>query len=225
MTMSTTSEAGLRDTKKRRTRSGIIANAVALFEAQGIRATRTSEMARVAEVSPGTLFNYFPTKDALVEAWLRGELDQIVSSAVTSHGDRGLRPLVRQICKSLAGEAMAFPALRAEGWGMLGRDRSAVFQLDRDSPLVRIVRQEQSRERVRKDHGSEGLAEILLDGFEGGICSAVRENASLASPHSPTAISRALQVRMDLILDGFRKRNERVAMSQASGSQGAASKT
>ena len=31
-------------------------------------------------MSPATLFNYFPNKGALAEAWVRGELDEVVPS-------------------------------------------------------------------------------------------------------------------------------------------------
>ena len=70
--------AGLRATKRRRTFEEILANGVALFREQGIRRTRTDQIAKAAAVSPATLFNYFPNKGALAEAWVRGELDRAV---------------------------------------------------------------------------------------------------------------------------------------------------
>lgn len=46
----------------------IIKSAVELFGINGFLATPTSKVARGAEVSNGTLFHYFPTKDKLISA-------------------------------------------------------------------------------------------------------------------------------------------------------------
>jgi len=60
------SEPGLRERKKRETRAAIREAALRLFVTQGYNETTTLEIARAANVSAGTLFNYFPTKDALL---------------------------------------------------------------------------------------------------------------------------------------------------------------
>jgi AcrR family transcriptional regulator len=58
--------AGLRERKKRRTRETILACARDLFEAQGFAETTISQIAEAAEVSPRTVFSYFPHKEELV---------------------------------------------------------------------------------------------------------------------------------------------------------------
>ena len=57
---------GLRDQKKAKTRKMISDLATKLFVKKGYDAVTTAEIARLAEVSVPTLFNYFPTKEALV---------------------------------------------------------------------------------------------------------------------------------------------------------------
>lgn len=203
-----TSDAGLRAEKKRRTHQEILANAVALFQKQGIREARTNEIAQLSGVSPGTLFNYFATKDALVEAWLRGELDGVVVGLASSLGERGLRPMLRGVCRVLAADCLEPRALRREGWRILGRGRSADFCLQEGTPLVRVVEAEQERDRIRKDLSAVALAEMLMDGLEGGLIAAVEEEEpGSASPQ----VARGLESRVELILDGMRKRNERVS--------------
>ncbi len=59
-------EAGLRETKKERTRRSLLLAAYELFDEKGYDATTVTEIARAAEVSPGTFFNYFGTKEDLV---------------------------------------------------------------------------------------------------------------------------------------------------------------
>jgi AcrR family transcriptional regulator len=59
-------EPGLRERKKQQTRAAIREVAFKLFLTQGYNETTTAQIARAANVSAGTLFNYFPTKDALL---------------------------------------------------------------------------------------------------------------------------------------------------------------
>jgi AcrR family transcriptional regulator len=59
-------EAGLRERKKQQTRSAIAAAALQLFAERGFDAASVAEVARAADVSVATVFNYFPTKEDLV---------------------------------------------------------------------------------------------------------------------------------------------------------------
>jgi AcrR family transcriptional regulator len=60
------SSEGLRERKKQRTRSLISETARCLFAERGFEAVSVSEVAKEAEVSEATVFNYFPTKEDLV---------------------------------------------------------------------------------------------------------------------------------------------------------------
>lgn len=57
---------GLRERKKIQTRQAIRRTAYRLFEAQGYDATPVDQIAEEAEVSPSTVFRYFPTKEDIV---------------------------------------------------------------------------------------------------------------------------------------------------------------
>jgi AcrR family transcriptional regulator len=57
---------GLRELKKKQTRKAISDMATKLFMERGYHEVTTAEIARRAEVSVPTLFNYFPTKESLV---------------------------------------------------------------------------------------------------------------------------------------------------------------
>ena len=60
------SEVSLRERKKRQTRAAIRQAALKLFLEKGYDSTTTNEIARAADLSIATLFNYFPTKESLL---------------------------------------------------------------------------------------------------------------------------------------------------------------
>jgi len=94
-------EPGLRERKKQRTRQLIAETARALFVERGFDAVTVAEVARHAEVSEATVFNYFQTKEDLVfqgmQAFEAEMLDAVRSrpagtSIVSSFGRFALKP-------------------------------------------------------------------------------------------------------------------------------------
>jgi AcrR family transcriptional regulator len=57
---------GLRERKKRQTREAIAKAAMELFQAHGFDDVTVADVARAADVSEKTVFNYFPSKEDLV---------------------------------------------------------------------------------------------------------------------------------------------------------------
>jgi AcrR family transcriptional regulator len=69
---------GLRERKKAKTKIAIQHHAVRLFREQGYAATTVEQVAEAAEVSPSTVFRYFPTKEDLV---VNDDYDPVIFAA------------------------------------------------------------------------------------------------------------------------------------------------
>ena len=73
-------ELGLRERKKQRTRELIAATARDLFIERGFEAVPVAAIARAAEVSEATVFNYFPTKEDLLYSRLEAFEEELLSA-------------------------------------------------------------------------------------------------------------------------------------------------
>jgi AcrR family transcriptional regulator len=72
---------GLRERKKARTRQAIADAAARLFAERGYEQVAVSDVAREAEVSEQTVYNYFPTKEQLVtdrDQLIQDELSRLI---------------------------------------------------------------------------------------------------------------------------------------------------
>src|SRR6266540_3476356 len=71
---------GLRERKKQQTRQLIADTARRLFAKRSFEAVTVAEIARAADVSTATVFNYFPTKEDLFYSGLEAFEEELLSS-------------------------------------------------------------------------------------------------------------------------------------------------
>jgi AcrR family transcriptional regulator len=143
-------EPGLRERKKQQTRQAIAAAAFALFADRGFDGVTVAEVARRADVSEATVFNYFPTKEDLVY----GRLEEFEAG------------LVEAVRTRAPGQSLtaAFGEFLLGGKGLLGdaapeaRERLvAVNRIIADSPAL------QARERQVYDRYTRTLAGLVAE--------------------------------------------------------------
>jgi AcrR family transcriptional regulator len=96
---------GLRERKKQKTRDTIVRVALELFDEQGYEQTTIAEIAEAAEVSPRTIFAYFPSKEDILFSNLP-QAEQHLARALRERPDG----------------VTAFDVLRDFVVGSLGRD-------------------------------------------------------------------------------------------------------
>jgi len=191
---------GLREAKKRKVRASIIENSIALFRRQGFEATTVREISTVCELSEATFFNYFPTKDAVLNAWAH-DLVEGHFRAGLGPGERRLRPFLRTLCDGLAAAVEADREFAARAW------TRARLPSNCPAPGIHLVETAQERGELRRDLSAPELGGISYVAIFGSLAAwLLREE-----PRGPLASE--LRRATDLVLDGSRRRNERVRPS------------
>ncbi len=120
---------GLRERKKAKIRALIQAHAIRLFIEQGYDETSIEQIADAAEVSPSTVFRYFPTKPDLV---IYDELDDVLISAYRAQPPEvgvvdALREAMRASFGNLASSAIELQVERATLFTTVPELRSAML--------------------------------------------------------------------------------------------------
>jgi AcrR family transcriptional regulator len=189
---------GLRHRKKQRQHQAILGAAIEFAHSHGYETMRVRDLIAGLEISEATFFNYFPSKAALLDAWLEDELAN--AFARPTDDTRVLRASLRARIRHLAESARSDEALGFVAW------RRARIQLATRAaaPRAEIAGElEVARDAgdLRRDIEPNVLAEWLV----GAVAFAV--SSALASERD--CVAAALSAA-DLILDGARRRHERV---------------
>ena len=138
--------SGLRERKKQRTRQRIADTAMRLFVERGFHGVTVAEIARAAEVSEQTVFNYFPTKEDLVY----GRMESFQEA------------LLQAVRERPAGESIleAFGRFVLPARGLLA-DRQADEQLRSVQRVIAESPALLARERQVHERHAELLAELI----------------------------------------------------------------
>jgi AcrR family transcriptional regulator len=99
-------ELGLRERKKRQTRQLIFDTAHRLFGERDFESVTVAEIARAAEVSEVTVFNYFPTKEDLFFGGMQFFEDQLIDAVRNrARGQSAVRAFSRRVLEGAPGLA------------------------------------------------------------------------------------------------------------------------
>jgi len=148
-----TAPLGLRERKKQQTRQLLSDTARRLFSERGFEQVSIAEIAREADVSEMTVFNYFPTKEDLVYSGLETFEDQLLAamrerpprqSLITAFGEFILEPrgLLAADDDATADELVAITRMIAASPALLAREQQ-IFARYTDA-LAQLIADETS---------------------------------------------------------------------------------
>jgi AcrR family transcriptional regulator len=194
---------GLRERKKQQTRQLIYETAARLFAEHGFETVTVAEIARAADVSEVTVFNYFPTKEDLFFAGMQF-FEETLLEAVRERA---------------AGESAftTFERLVVDGCAGLGNEERAGV-IDRAATLIGASPALQVREREIVARYTDELAELLA----GETGAGPDDVEPLAVAHALMGAQRALvgYVRSSVLAGRRGARLVREARAQATGAFG-----
>jgi AcrR family transcriptional regulator len=143
-----TVETGLRERKKQRTRELLTETARRLFAERGFERVSIAEIARAADVSEATVFNYFPTKEDLVYSGFEAFEEQLLEAIRN-----------RPIGQSVVG---AFGEFILEPRGFLGEaDEKRVAELVAVTRMIEASAALRAREQQVLARYTDALAELI----------------------------------------------------------------
>ncbi len=197
---------GRRQRKRELTSDHLAATAFALFEAHGFDLVTMEQIAERADVAKGTLYNYFPVKEALLAHQFRMELAggmaQLKDALTREPGlrarmtallqasaqwNRLRRPYVASYLRYRMTEIGAAPASAAD------RQRSGVHSI-----LEILFRSAQAQGEVRADLAPQELARLFEFMTTGAVV------VWLSQPEDDDLEGRLL-FALDVLLDGVAK--------------------
>ncbi|GAA1352884.1 TetR/AcrR family transcriptional regulator [Streptomyces beijiangensis] len=143
----TTPQPGLRERKKIKTRTEIRRATYALIAEQGYDATTVEQIAEAAEVSPSTVFRYFPTKEDIV---LTDEYDPLLARELRA------RPAGEPVLESLR-------YVIAAGVRMANADESDADEMRQRTALMVSVPALRSRMMESMSVSAHMICEILAE--------------------------------------------------------------
>ena len=92
-------DLGLRERKKKQTRHVIAETALRLFNERGFDAVTVAQVAKAADVSEATVFNYFPTKESLFFGQMQSFEEALIQAVRERSGGEHHQPEVAPRCR------------------------------------------------------------------------------------------------------------------------------
>jgi AcrR family transcriptional regulator len=189
-------------------RMQILDAAARVFAEKGFHRATTKEIADAADVSEGTIYNYFGGKREILSA-IVNETETPMVAALLEMGELGDREaMVEMIEKGLSITEAQLPfnrTLFSEVWvddGIL--EESIAARIRQIHQLLENYIAERIAAGVFRPVDPALVAQLLLGMFGSLIVPAVRGMAPLPSPEKRRALAEAV---VDLLLDGVRARD------------------
>jgi len=153
--------------RRRRNRAALLEAALALFQEQGLQATKLEEICERADVSARTFFNHFETREHLYRAIARQRAEQLAQRIDALADDPSpTREQLRTLFVETGGYLAARPAYRELVAEMLSLHGEAGSEIARAGVITRAVQRfverGVARDELTRRHPPEVLADLVL---------------------------------------------------------------
>jgi AcrR family transcriptional regulator len=186
--MTTPTPLGLRERKKQRTSRQIAETARRLFAERGFEHVTVAEIAGAAEVSEGTVFNYFPSKEDLVYERMEVFEEELLSAIRDRPAGESLvaafrrfiltpRGFIASTDPSAAEQLRAITQVIAQSPALLAREQQILDRYTR--ALASVIARES--ERAQNDIEPQVIANALL-GVHRALLDYVRREIAAGTP-------------------------------------------
>lgn len=171
----------LREKNKQKVTERIVASAMELFKAHGCEQTTMDDIAAKAEISRATLFNYFPSKDALMIPWVQEIIDEFVRPGLNEY--LATQPTTidtfRLLFTNMSKGVLEAPdlirafineAIKPKNKSEMERTRTGMLEI-----FAQVLRYGQTRGEVRSDIPVENMA-AYISALQSGLLFHVLES-------------------------------------------------
>src|SRR5436305_4860979 len=93
---------GRRERRRRETHIRIFETAMRLFSERGFANTPVEEITEAADVAKGTFFNYFPSKESILQALAERQLSVLKTAEERSRTAKSVRPVLLEMVHGIA---------------------------------------------------------------------------------------------------------------------------
>ena len=203
---------GLREIKKQRQREAIVEAAIGLFRERGFVESRVQDILERAQVSLGTFYNYFPSKDAV--------LDEFGSNVIASYvelardeveaqdqpvADR-VRALARACGKAFSSDPAFMTVVVTQSRAFGGRSQLPARDVPIYAVLSLLFEEGQATGEIRPDLRPIELAETFSGIFMFTVVSwlAAWQPTGQVTDDDEAELEARLMRAFDVFLDGCR---------------------
>ena len=191
--------------RKAATRSAVIEAARAVFSERGYAGATIADIAKAADVSPGTVLNAAPTKIALLNDVMVADFEALgadgeaLAASLTSPLRDKIAAVLDLHLKRHCDELELIAALLGHTWLEGGDEFESLYRnLDEAwAPVMRLIRAEQASGGIRGDLDPVELVRLLQDLYIGVV-----RRCSARGAHDLFEASAAMRRGLDLALDG-----------------------
>lgn len=179
--------AGLRAKHKADRQARILNAAVTLFRRDGYRAARIEDMAGMAEVSPGTVYNYYGSKGDILIATVAMEVEEVLSAGETILGNppQGVQQAIMALISVYYDHSLEYlskemwrtaMALSVEASHTPNGRRYSALDAALTSQVVALIKRLQRRGEVAAGLEAQVLGEVLFNNLNAMFVEFVKDD-------------------------------------------------